>query len=100
MNESGKSKFFKQLWRCGRVGLVLIIAWSVLAWIAARGLIVNPDLTHADALVVLAGSSTYVERAHRAALHRCKNFAIRVAPEDKEGYRSGRCARTRHLSDR
>jgi len=99
VNESGKSKFFKQLWRCGRVGLVLIIAWSVLAWIAARGLIVNPDLTHADALVVLAGSSTYVERAHRAALHRCKNFAIRVALE-KEKSRSGGCAGARNLSDR
>jgi len=38
-----------------------------LAWIAAEALVVRSELERADALVVLAGSSTYAERARRAA---------------------------------
>jgi len=47
--------------------LVVIIVWPILAWVAARWLIVNADLASADAIVVLSGSSTYVERTHKAA---------------------------------
>jgi uncharacterized SAM-binding protein YcdF (DUF218 family) len=40
----------------------------LVAWVAAEALIVKSELAHdADALVVLAGSSTYVERTHAAA---------------------------------
>ena len=39
----------------------------LLAWVAAEALIVKAELAHADALFVLAGSSTYIERTHRAA---------------------------------
>jgi len=39
----------------------------MVAWGAARALVVRSQLPHADALVVLAGSSTYLERTHRAA---------------------------------
>lgn len=46
---------------------VALAAWSLAAWGAARWLEVRADLPRADALAVLAGSSTYVERARRAA---------------------------------
>jgi uncharacterized SAM-binding protein YcdF (DUF218 family) len=49
------------------VVLALLLAWLCVAWIAARGLIVKAELQQADAIAVLAGSSTYVERTHRAA---------------------------------
>lgn len=53
--------------RCGRIALLALIAWSLIAWVAAEALIVEAELSHADALVVLAGSSTYRERTRRAA---------------------------------
>jgi uncharacterized SAM-binding protein YcdF (DUF218 family) len=67
MSLTNRSQFFEILWRRGRVALLLLLAWSILAWAAARTLVVRSELPHADALVVLAGSSTYVERTHRAA---------------------------------
>jgi len=57
--------------RRGRRWLLLTAAllalWPVLAWLAARALVVQVELAHADALVVLGGSSTYAERTARAA---------------------------------
>ena len=47
--------------------LFLVAAWLLAAWAAAKALIVNSQLAHADAIVVLAGSSTYLERTHAAA---------------------------------
>ena len=47
--------------------LVVLLAWGILAWVAARALIVNAELGSADAIVVLSGSSTYIERTHKAA---------------------------------
>ena len=47
--------------------VVLLVVWPPLAWLAARALIVSEDLPHADALVVLGGSATYMERTQRAA---------------------------------
>ena len=49
---------------CGAAALAL---WSLLAWAAARALIVEAAVGRADAVVVLAGSSTYQERARHAA---------------------------------
>lgn len=46
---------------------LLLIVWPVIAWGAARLLIVNKELESADALVVLSGSAVYVERTHLAA---------------------------------
>ena len=46
--------------------LALGACWLV-AWVAARALVVDAPIPRADAIVVLAGSSTYVERARRAA---------------------------------
>jgi uncharacterized SAM-binding protein YcdF (DUF218 family) len=47
--------------------LAVLAAWPLAAWAAARWLIVGCDLERADAVVVLSGSSTYRERARRAA---------------------------------
>ena len=55
-------------WRRILLGLlVFIVAWEVVAWVAARALVVDADLSSADAIVVLSGSSAYVERTHKAA---------------------------------
>ncbi|HET6891568.1 MAG TPA: YdcF family protein, partial [Pyrinomonadaceae bacterium] len=47
--------------------LLFILAWGTLAWVAARALIVSAPLSSADAIVVLSGSSAYLERTHKAA---------------------------------
>ena len=47
--------------------LALLIIWPPFAWGAARLLILRADLPQADAIVVLGGSSTYVERVSVAA---------------------------------
>jgi uncharacterized SAM-binding protein YcdF (DUF218 family) len=61
-----------------RLLLVLVIVWPVLAWSAAKALIVSSAPSRADAIVVLAGSSTYVERTQRAAELFQQNFAPKV----------------------
>src|SRR6185369_6743011 len=47
--------------------LVLVLAWPLVAWLAARGLIKTASLPQADAVVVLSGSFAYIERSRRAA---------------------------------
>ena len=49
------------------IAALLILAAPLFAWSAARLLIVKAEMPSADAIVVLSGSSTYVERAARAA---------------------------------
>lgn len=49
------------------LALVALAAWSLVARVAAGALIVSAEIPRADAIVVLAGSSTYVERTRRAA---------------------------------
>ena len=53
--------------RVVKILLLVIVVWLVGAWLAARALIVTSDLPHADAIVILSGSSTYIERTHKAA---------------------------------
>ena len=60
-------RFREKLWRRARVAVLLFLVWSILAWGAAKALVVRAEMQHADALVVLAGSATYVERTQRAA---------------------------------
>lgn len=43
-----------------------LVVW-LFGWLAAKALIVSSDLPAADAVVVLAGSSTYLERTQVAA---------------------------------
>ena len=47
--------------------LLLIAAWGLLAWLAARALMVSAPLPSADAIVILSGSSAYLERTQKAA---------------------------------
>jgi uncharacterized SAM-binding protein YcdF (DUF218 family) len=47
--------------------VVALALWSLVAWAAARALVVRADIAHADAVAVLAGSSAYVERTRLAA---------------------------------
>ena len=49
------------------VAVAALAAWALGAWAAAGWLVVREELPRADALAVLAGSATYVERARRAA---------------------------------
>ncbi len=71
------------------IGVVgALILWSSLAFIAAKLLIVQADLASADAIVVLSGPGTYVERTDWAA----KLYHERRAPlvmVSNEGLLSG-----------
>jgi uncharacterized SAM-binding protein YcdF (DUF218 family) len=53
--------------RWALLAAVAVALWPLAAWAAAEALVVSSGPTRADALVVLAGSSTYRERARRAA---------------------------------
>jgi uncharacterized SAM-binding protein YcdF (DUF218 family) len=47
--------------------LILLLIWPIFAWYIANQLIVNSELDYADELVILGGSSTYLERTNLAA---------------------------------
>lgn len=64
--------------RSRRAVLILLLAWPLLAWAAAEALVVPSDPSRADAIVVLAGSSTYIERTHRAAQLFRNNHASKI----------------------
>jgi uncharacterized SAM-binding protein YcdF (DUF218 family) len=49
------------------VVLCLVVLWPMLTWSSAQLLIVKSEIASADAIVVLSGSSTYLERADWAA---------------------------------
>lgn len=67
VEESNSSTFTRKYGRRLFISTVLLASvWSV-AWLAARWLIVVEPLNHADAIVVLSGSSTFTERVHHAA---------------------------------
>lgn len=56
------------------VGLVL---WTPIAWFLANSLIIRHPIENADAILVLSGSSAYVERTRKAA----ELFRMGVAPK-------------------
>jgi uncharacterized SAM-binding protein YcdF (DUF218 family) len=61
------------------------LLWPLLAWAAARALIVQAERPRADALVVLAGSAAYVERTQLAAqLYREGRAPVVVLTNDNE----------------
>jgi uncharacterized SAM-binding protein YcdF (DUF218 family) len=62
-----RSSFLKRTSLLACIALLTLFTGILFAWIAAEALVVKSDLAHADAVVVLAGSSTYLERTHRAA---------------------------------
>ena len=57
--------------------LLLGFLW-LISWLGARWLIVNAPLEHADAIVVLSGSSTLAERTQHAAHLYSQNRAPRI----------------------
>lgn len=59
------------------VAILLIVFIWVLSWLAGRWLIVSAPLDHADAIVILSGSSTLLERAQHAA----RLYSERRAPK-------------------
>lgn len=68
--------------------LVALACWSLIAWGAARALVVSSELPRADAVAVLAGSAAYVERVSRAAQLYREGRAPRVVLTD-DGQRGG-----------
>lgn len=50
-----------------KIVLLAVVVWAIVAALAARFLIVREPLEKADAIVVMSGSSAYVERTHKAA---------------------------------
>ena len=65
-------------------GLLCVCVWPLLAWAAAQLLIVKSELPAADAIVVLSGSSTYLERADWAArLYREGRAPVVILTDDK-----------------
>jgi uncharacterized SAM-binding protein YcdF (DUF218 family) len=50
-----------------RIALLFVMVWPLAAWAAAEALIAHSESSQAEAIVVLAGSSTYIERTHHAA---------------------------------
>ncbi|HEY1404065.1 MAG TPA: hypothetical protein VGB05_08070, partial [Pyrinomonadaceae bacterium] len=53
--------------RLRRGALLLLAAWPVAAWGAARALVVEVKVARPEAIVVLSGASDYAERARAAA---------------------------------
>jgi uncharacterized SAM-binding protein YcdF (DUF218 family) len=49
------------------IAIVLLAVTPLFAWLAARVLVVKADIASPDSIVVLSGSSTYLERAGWAA---------------------------------
>ena len=74
--------------RLAVAALIALAAWPLVAWAAARGLVVECELERADAVVVLAGSSTYRERARHAAEIYARGRAPLVLLTD-DGQKSG-----------
>lgn len=64
--------------------MVCAVVWPLFAWAGAKLLIVKSDLPRADAIVVLSGSSTYIERADWAARqYRAARAPVVVLTDDK-----------------
>ena len=67
-NKANSRSFFRRRGsRLLRVSVLVLLSWPFIAWAAAKFLIVTAPIEHADAIVLLSGSSSYKERAHRAA---------------------------------
>ena len=46
---------------------IALLLWSLIAWVAAKALIVKEPVDHADAIAVLSGAAAIIERAQLAA---------------------------------
>lgn len=61
-----------------RAVVVVFAVWVLVAWVAARFLVVNTPLHQADAIVVMSGSAVYRERTQRAAEYYRQGLAPRI----------------------
>lgn len=68
--------------------LVAILAWILIAPFLAENLIVEKPLKRADAILILSGSSVYIERTEKAAELYRQGIAPRVFLTD-DGERAG-----------
>lgn len=68
--------------------LLLFLAWILLARFLAENLIVEKPLEKADAILVLSGSSAYLERTREAALVYRQGVASKILLSD-DGGRTG-----------
>lgn len=94
-----------QRWNARRVVTLLVLIfllWILTAWIAARALIVNADLRSADAIVVLSGSSSYIERTHKAAelFHQGRAPLIMLTDDNTRGGWSSALQRNPYFVER
>jgi uncharacterized SAM-binding protein YcdF (DUF218 family) len=70
---------FKTILHARLVAVALIFGiWVLVAWGAARFLIVNTPLHQVDAIIVLSGSAVYKERTRRAAEYYHQGLANRI----------------------
>lgn len=70
------------------VAVAALAAWTTITFFSAERLIVEKPLLQADAIVVLAGAGTFVERTRMAALMYKRGIARRVLLTD-DGVQSG-----------
>ncbi|MBD0326054.1 MAG: YdcF family protein [Pyrinomonadaceae bacterium] len=47
--------------------MLFVVAWPLIAWVGARALMVEVNVEQPQAIIVLSGSSAYVERTRTAA---------------------------------
>lgn len=65
--------------------LAILLAWIFLAPFLAKALVVEKPLDHADVILVLAGSSAYAERTHKAAIIYKQGVAQKIVLTDDGG---------------
>jgi len=65
--------------------LLLFLAWILFAWFLAENLIVEKPLEKADAILILSGSSVYLERTQKAALVYRQGIAPKILLTDDGG---------------
>ena len=53
--------------RIFKIVLLALVVWGIVAALAGRFLVVRVPLDSADAIVVMSGSSAYLERTQKAA---------------------------------
>jgi uncharacterized SAM-binding protein YcdF (DUF218 family) len=68
--------------------LLLFLAWIFLAWFLAENLIIEKPLEKADVILILSGSSVYLERTQKAALVYRQGAAPKILLTD-DGGRAG-----------
>lgn len=68
------------------LALILVVVWSTAAPYLAKSLILEKELDKADAIIVLAGSSTYLERTKKAADIFQQGVSRRVILTDDGGF--------------